>query len=111
MMGLQNYPINVINNQIICILLALTYNSMGMMCGCFFNDKKMALSIAPMVVMPTVTFGGLFANLQAFPKWIEWIQYLSPIKYGFEALMLNEVEGRYYKIDPKVQYHFNIGLY
>ena len=75
---------------------------MGMMCGCFFNDKKMALSIAPMVVMPTVTFGGLFANLQAFPKWIEWIQYLSPIKYGFEALMLNEVEGRYYQIDPSV---------
>lgn len=39
-----------------------------------------------------ILFSGLFKNQQDFPKWIGWIEYLSPYKYAFEALCWNEFE-------------------
>lgn len=32
-------------------------------------------------------FGGLFFNADDAPKYFDWIQYILPIKFGFEGLM------------------------
>ena len=72
-MGLNNEPQIILNTMIIQALLSLSFNSLGLMAGCFFKDSKMGLSVGPMIIMPLVIFGGLLANYHSFPSWIGWI--------------------------------------
>lgn len=46
--------------------------------------------MAPLIAFPFILFGGLVSNNGAQLKWLSWIQYISPIKYGAEALLWNE---------------------
>ncbi|CAD8112607.1 unnamed protein product [Paramecium primaurelia] len=84
----------VIINIIICILLGLSGNSFGLMAGCMFTDVKAASGFLPVVLMPLVIFSGFYANQSQYMDWIGWIQYLSPMKYAFEALVWNEFDSR-----------------
>ena len=43
-------------------------------------------------MLPIILFGGVFTNVDTYPAWIRWLQYLSPIRYGLEALVYNEFE-------------------
>ena len=38
-------------------------------------------------------FAGFFKSLDSLPSWFGWIQYLSPFKYGYEMLLVNEYTG------------------
>jgi ATP-binding cassette subfamily G (WHITE) protein 1 len=71
------------------ILLALCGNSMGMFFASVFPDLKVALALTPMIIMPLMLFSGLFVNNDAIPVYFDWIKYISPVKYGFEALFKN----------------------
>lgn len=48
------------------------------------------MSLAPLMIMPMILFGGMFANNEELPEFLSYIQYISPIKYTAEALMWNE---------------------
>jgi ABC-type multidrug transport system permease subunit len=61
-----------------------------------FDSEESAAKIAPIIVMPLILFGGQFANPDAIPKWIGWLQYISPIRYGLESLVVNEFDSRIY---------------
>jgi hypothetical protein len=39
------------------------------------------------IILPFLLFGGLLINSDDCPDYFIWIQYVSPIKYGFEAMM------------------------
>ena len=47
-------------------------------------------------MMPIMLFGGQFANSGSLQAWISWFQYVSPLRYGFEALVINEFNPRSY---------------
>jgi hypothetical protein len=36
--------------------------------------------------------GGMLCNAGTLPSYVAWLQYLSPIRYGYEALVWNEYE-------------------
>ncbi|KAJ2252940.1 hypothetical protein GGI13_002983 [Coemansia sp. RSA 455] len=38
-------------------------------------------------------FGGLLVNTGNSTVWLRWIQWISPIKYGYSAMMKNQFEG------------------
>jgi hypothetical protein len=46
--------------------------------------------------MPLILFGGQFANSKNIQAWISWFQYISPIRYGLEAMTVNEFDSRVY---------------
>jgi hypothetical protein len=51
--------------------------------------------------------------VDTFPDWIAWIQYISPIRYGFEASMCNEFTGYHLPInlpDPIKFLNFKLGF-
>ncbi|KAI6652906.1 Protein white [Oopsacas minuta] len=52
-----------------------------------------ALAIAPLLIIPFMIFGGLFAQSGSLLSWLTWIEYISWFKYGFEGLMVNEWVG------------------
>jgi len=64
-------------------------DSIGLMLGSIAEDSKAVSNLTPLILNPLVLFSGFFKNLGNLPSWIGWIQYLSPIKYGFQAFLLN----------------------
>ena len=55
-----------------------------------FSDAKMAIAVVPLLMMPFMLFAGFYKNSDDFASWIGWIQYLSPYKYSFIAVTINE---------------------
>jgi ABC-type multidrug transport system permease subunit len=80
----------VIINFFIYCLLSLAGNSIGLMGGCVFKDVKVASAVLPMFIMPLMLLSGFYQNRGNLRVWISWLEYLSPIKYAFEAVMLNQ---------------------
>lgn len=70
--------------------VAFVGNSIGFWTGSLFKDAKNATSMGPALIMPLMMFGGLYNKLNSIPKWIGWMQYISPFRYGLHALLLNE---------------------
>jgi hypothetical protein len=54
------------------------------------SNGTTVLMIGPIVVFPFMLLGGFFTNSNAIAKWLEYVQYVSPLYYGFEALGWNE---------------------
>lgn len=65
------------------ILVHVCGNSLGMFLGSIVNDPKAVSAISPALILPFVLFSGFFKNSSNLPDWIGWLQYISPIKYGF----------------------------
>ncbi len=62
-------------------------NSLGLLIGSLVSDAKSISAALPMVILPFILFSGFFKNRDDLPVWIGWIEYLSPLKYGFIAFM------------------------
>ncbi|KCV68817.1 hypothetical protein H696_04234 [Fonticula alba] len=46
-------------------------------------------------------FGGFFANQSGMLVWLRWLQYISPHKWSFQALMVNEFRDRVITCTPE----------
>lgn len=112
MITYNDYEVSiVIINFFICILLCICANSLGLMAGCAFRDIKLALTAVPIIMMPVILLSGYMANSKNFPVWFGWLQYLSPVRYAYEAISLNEFTHRSFSIDPTDLYDFHIGMW
>lgn len=57
---------------------------------------EQALAPAAILILALVIYTGFAIPVTTMPGWSRWINYLDPIAYGFEALMVNEFVGREY---------------
>jgi len=46
-------------------------------------------------------FGGFLVNKQSTPSFIRWLKYLSFLNYGFEILLVNELDNLSIRFLPK----------
>ncbi|EGZ08148.1 ABC transporter-like protein [Phytophthora sojae] len=76
-----------IYQQIIMILVNSCAVGLGYMVSCLVRRVDIAPIIGTVMILPFLLFGGLLINSDDCPKYFVWIQYVSPIKYGFEAMM------------------------
>ena len=74
-------------------MIALTAKGLGVMMGCIFQSPKQASAMAGIILLPLMMFGGLYSNFDQFPAYIGWLQYVSPFKYGFQAVIYNQLNG------------------
>ena len=65
-----------------------------------FKNTHIAMSVSPFAIMPFMLFSGFYKNRSNFLGWIGWIEYISPLKYAFEAFATNEYENSNYLLDP-----------
>jgi ABC-type multidrug transport system permease subunit len=52
-----------------------------------FKRKESAVTLAPLFLLTSQLFCGFIVNLNQIPKWIAKIQYLSFVKYAYQALV------------------------
>lgn len=73
--------------QIIMVLVNSCAVGLGYMVSCLTRRVDIAPIIGVVIILPFLLFGGLLINSDDAPVYFVWVQYISPIKYGFEALM------------------------
>ena len=81
---------------LIILLVSQCSASFGYFISSLFENEEMAVSLAPVFMLPIMLFGGQFANSGNIQAWISWFQYVSPIRYGFEAVVRNEFDYHTY---------------
>lgn len=72
---------------IVVIFMSICGTALGIFLASLFSDITVALAATPLTLLPLIIFSGLFVNNDAIPVYFDWIKYLSPMKYGFEALI------------------------
>ncbi|GAB9475706.1 Atp-binding protein [Globisporangium polare] len=76
-----------ISMQVVVILINSAAAGFGYMVTSFCRRVDIAPIVGVALILPFLLFGGLFLNSADAPDYLVWIQYISPVKYGFEALM------------------------
>eukprot|EP01087_Luapelamoeba_hula_P002611 TRINITY_DN1228_c0_g1_i2.p1 TRINITY_DN1228_c0_g1~~TRINITY_DN1228_c0_g1_i2.p1 ORF type:complete len:769 (+),score=143.42 TRINITY_DN1228_c0_g1_i2:107-2308(+) len=79
-------------------LFVLLGSSLGLFISAVFMDMRQSLTITIIALLASVLLGGFF--VQGLPVWIAWARWCSFIKYGYEALLINE-----FKLGKDVTFH------
>jgi hypothetical protein len=57
--------------------------SIGLFLGSLVQDARTVTTLAPAMAQIISLLSGYFKNLENLPKWVGWIQYLSPMRYSY----------------------------
>jgi len=88
--GFQDVATKYILFVLIMVILENCGTALGIFVASFFEDIAVALAVVPMFLMPLMIFSGFFVNDATSPVFLNWIKYISPMKYAFVALIRNE---------------------
>lgn len=75
------------------LILILVYNSFSgysLIISASFSNKQLAVTLTPILIVPFMLFAGFFVASANIPYWLKEFEYLSIIKYGYQALMANQ---------------------
>jgi ABC-type multidrug transport system permease subunit len=101
LIGLQKEPERLFAAALACVMTALSGMAVGNVAGAAFNGIGMALAVLPLLLLPLLMFSGLIINMGSIPFYFRWFKHISPMRYGYEALMKNEYKGLVFKnCDP-----------
>jgi hypothetical protein len=65
----------------------------GIATGIAIRNQNLAVQSAPIVIIPFVLYGGLVVNLKTLPAYSSWMQYITPMRYSFNAFMTSQLKS------------------
>lgn len=65
----------------------------GSLIGIVFSSPEKAVQVVPALIVPIIMFGGLFVNLKTIAPYSSWAQYLSPMRYTYSAIVLDQLSS------------------
>lgn len=68
-----------------------------------------AMAPAAILILAIVIFTGFTVPVNYMLGWCRWINYIDPVAYGFEALMINEFHNRNFTCSALVPTYGNLG--
>jgi ABC-type multidrug transport system ATPase subunit len=75
------------------LLMSHAAQSTGLLIGSAVPNAEAAVSLAPVTIVPLMLFAGLFINSGSVPPYFIWLQYISPFKYAYEIVAINEYDN------------------
>lgn len=90
MAGLTPEIGNFIRYLFIFFLIINGSASTGYLASSFSPDPVLGLAITPVLATPMILFSGMLYERASVPLFLQWIQHISVINYGFAALVINE---------------------
>eukprot|EP01061_Rhynchopus_euleeides_P003370 TRINITY_DN12629_c0_g2_i1.p1 TRINITY_DN12629_c0_g2~~TRINITY_DN12629_c0_g2_i1.p1 ORF type:complete len:495 (+),score=248.40 TRINITY_DN12629_c0_g2_i1:167-1486(+) len=61
--------------------LAIVSASIALVIGAGTSSAETAVSLLPAIYVPQILFSGFFVSSEQIPKWLQWVQWLCPMKY------------------------------
>jgi len=71
-------------------LQGLAVDSVGVIVAALAEEPSVALTLAPLSLVPFMLVSGFFVNIDDLPAHLAWLAYISPHTYIFEAMMNSE---------------------
>eukprot|EP00741_Cyanophora_paradoxa_P002580 tig00000605_g2503.t1 len=93
MIGLQASTERYFVYSCVVVLMTLSGQALGIFIAAVSPQLELGLMAAPMLIMPLMIFSGFMVSNAGIPVYFDWIKYISPMKYGYEALLKNEYTG------------------
>ncbi|CAM9402511.1 unnamed protein product [Heterosigma akashiwo] len=81
-------------------LESFTSTALGLAVGALTPTPEAAMAVGPSVMTLFILFSGFYITSDNIPAALKWIEKVSIIKWGFEALAVNEFEGATFEPDP-----------
>lgn len=93
--GLQDKVTDFVSFYFVLMMMIQAATAMGYALSSIFNHETTAVAFAPIVNMPLNLLGGYMINLKGIfsqtpQRYIAWLMYLSPVRYGYTALMVTQ---------------------
>lgn len=79
---------------LISFTLTLTMSMLFRSIASLSRTLSQALAPAAVLILALVIYTGFTIPIRYMLGWSRWINYIDPVGYGFESLMVNEFHGR-----------------
>lgn len=76
--------------------------------GAFSRTLAQAMAPAAVLILALVIYTGFTVPIRDMHPWFRWINYLDPVAYAFEALMINEFHNRRFECSSFVPSYANV---
>ncbi|CAI2348758.1 unnamed protein product [Caenorhabditis sp. 36 PRJEB53466] len=90
MIGLNGTWQQVLKSILISVLVEQSATSCGLFLACLFETSSVAIAFAVPASGLFALLSGLYGNTNNFPVYIQWMQWTSWFRYGFEGLVVNQ---------------------
>lgn len=71
-------------------LVSAASTSIALLAACIVKDAKQAMEAAPGLFVPQILFAGFFIKMELVPPFTRWLQYICPLKWGMNMVLINE---------------------
>ena len=88
----------IIFTVVILLDVAISY-SIGLWISSAILSVPKAAVVVTSYFLLTMLLGGFYIEEDAMPIWLSWAQYLSPARYVFETLLINEFKDESFESD------------
>lgn len=93
----NNSPDNFLMLLLIMNLMYFLAASYGLFYSALIPKLEVAMALVPVLIIPFMMLSGFFRDLNKVSEVFYPFEYLSPFRYGFQAVMLNEFHGKPYR--------------
>jgi ABC-type multidrug transport system permease subunit len=100
MVNLNRHPGNFFFFLLISFMLTLVMSMLFRTIASVSRTLSQAMAPAAVLILAIVIYTGFALPVPNMRGWARWINYLDPVAYGFEALMINEFHGRNFTCNP-----------
>ncbi|KAH6889280.1 ABC drug exporter AbcA [Thelonectria olida] len=94
MTNLNRHPGNFFFYLLVVLLVILSMSGIFRFIGAVSRTETQAMVPASMMMLALLIVTGFVVPIRYMPSWCRWINYLNPVAYGYESLMVNEFSGR-----------------
>ncbi|KFY53333.1 hypothetical protein V496_07698 [Pseudogymnoascus sp. VKM F-4515 (FW-2607)] len=100
MTNLNREPGNFFFFLLISFMLTMVMSMLFRTIASVSRTLSQAMAPAALLILAIVIYTGFALPVPNMRGWARWINYLDPVAYGFESLMINEFAGRQFECPP-----------